>query len=287
MSRNNLTKGKPRKITQDMVNASTSLTKSSNESPEAYLKRVTHLHLQTKRISKIEGLEQCTNLKVLYLYDNIIEKVENLDFATNLQYLQLQNNLIKDFPKLQMQNLTKLFLDENEISFVTGLDACNKLEELHISNQRMPTYTSLIFDSMSLEAISYTLQVLEISGNFITNLTPFICLQNLRKLSCSNNSVTDIAEIELIICHRYLIEANFEGNPCCKSHKYRDCAISASAESLRMLDNLPILRHQQVAIKALMDHRKKIGANFLRTAQLGIDSKNITRENEEDKDVML
>lgn len=56
-----------RRITLDMVLNSTSLTKSSKESSESYLGRVTHLHLQGKKIRYIEGLELCTNLKVIQL----------------------------------------------------------------------------------------------------------------------------------------------------------------------------------------------------------------------------
>lgn len=55
---------KYRKITLEMILSSTSLTRSSKESHEVYLARVTHLHLQSKRIKFIEGLELCTNLKV-------------------------------------------------------------------------------------------------------------------------------------------------------------------------------------------------------------------------------
>jgi hypothetical protein len=53
-----------RRITLDLILSSTTLTRSSKESHEQYLKRVTHLHLQNKRIRKIEGLELCMNLKV-------------------------------------------------------------------------------------------------------------------------------------------------------------------------------------------------------------------------------
>ena len=56
-----------RKITMDLILASTTLTRSSKETHEAYLQRVTHLHLQNKRIRRIEGLELLTNLKVSYL----------------------------------------------------------------------------------------------------------------------------------------------------------------------------------------------------------------------------
>lgn len=59
---------KYRKITMDLILASTTLTRSSKETHEAYLQRVTHLHLQNKRIRRIEGLELLTNLKVKHFF---------------------------------------------------------------------------------------------------------------------------------------------------------------------------------------------------------------------------
>lgn len=250
---------KPRKITLDMVLASTSLTKSSTESSEAYLQRVTHLHLQGKRISVIEGLDLCTNLKVLYLYDNMIEKIENLQFASIVQYVHLQNNRIKEMPDMPMPSLTKLYLDENEISMVRGLEACKKIEELHIANQRLPSYTSIQFDYSSLEAISKTLLVLEISGNGITKMRQFTILENLKKLFAGNNQIAELEEIESIMSLPRLAEATFTGNPCALMPKYRDHAIGASSDALRVFDGLPVQRHQQIAIRGLVEHRKKLG----------------------------
>lgn len=255
-----MSKSKSRKITLDLVLSATSLTRSSTESSESYLQRVTHLHLQGKRIKTIEGLDQCTNLKVLYLYDNLIEHIQNLDFATILQYLHLQNNAITEVPSLPMPSLRKLYLDENEISQVTGLDACVILEELHVANQRLPSFSSLQFDVLSLEAISGSLEVLEISGNGISVLEPFCVLYNLRKLFCNNNDVKDMEEVEKIIGLSQLAEASFIGNPCTSIEHYRNFAIGASSDALRTLDNVHILRHQQVAIRGLMAHRRKLGS---------------------------
>ena len=252
-------KQKQRKIITNMLLNATSLTKSSSESNDSYLKRVTHLHLQGKNIKVIENIEKCTSLKVLYLYDNQIEIIENLDFASTLQYLQLQCNEIKEIPELVMPNLTKLFLDENEIAYVSGLENCVKLEEFHIGKQRLPSFTSLQFDPLSLSAMSRTLQVLEISGNGISLLNPFAVLHNLRKLYASNNQVIDLAEIESIICLSKLAEATFLGNPCSNISQYRDYAIGASSDALRILDDLPVQKHQQVAIRGLMQHRRKLG----------------------------
>jgi len=69
MSNNHVSTKKYRKITLDMVLASTSLTRSSKETADAYLQRVTHLHLQNKKIRVIESLDQCTNLKVFHDFE--------------------------------------------------------------------------------------------------------------------------------------------------------------------------------------------------------------------------
>ncbi len=54
-------------ITLDMILRSTSLARGRSETATAYLKRVTHLHLQNKKIKQIEGLEKCSNLKVIII----------------------------------------------------------------------------------------------------------------------------------------------------------------------------------------------------------------------------
>jgi protein phosphatase 1 regulatory subunit 42 len=199
-------------------------------------------------------------LQVLYLYDNQIELIQNLGFASILQYLYLHNNLIKEIPNLPMPALKKLYLDDNEIQTVSGLSSCTLLEELHIARQRLPSYAALKFQPESLNSISRALQVLEISGNGITQLAPFSVLYNLRKLYCQDNKIIDLSEIEVIVALPRLEEANFTGNPCCQQFKYRDTAIGASSDSFQILDELPIPKHQQIAIRGLMVHRRKIGA---------------------------
>ena len=194
----------------------------------------------------------------MYLYDNQIEVIENLDFATSLQHLQLSNNYIKEFPDLQLPHLAKLYMDDNELTYIAGLDNCLKLEELHISNQRIPTFTSVSFDQNTLMALSRSLQVLNVSGNGINSLEQFLCLTNLRKFFCSANAVTDLKEIEMIVGLYRLAEASFIGNPCCSNRRYRDTVMAASSDSLRILDDVPVQRHQQIAVRGLMAHRRKL-----------------------------
>ena len=49
----------------DLLLSSTSLIRNSKENNDTYLARVTHLHMQAKKIRFIEGLDSVPNLKVL------------------------------------------------------------------------------------------------------------------------------------------------------------------------------------------------------------------------------
>jgi hypothetical protein len=162
---------------------------------------------------------------------------------------------------LNLPNLKKLYLDENEIKVVSGLQDCSMLEELHIAKQRLPTFTPLEFQFESLSKLSKTLLVLDISGNGITILTQFQILIFLKKFLCQDNNVINLGEVENVILHLpRLEEANFYNNPCCKQAKYRDIAIGASPDSFHTLDEIAVPKHQQIAIRGLMTHRRSLGA---------------------------
>lgn len=176
-----------------------------------------------------------------------------------LSYLYLQNNFIEELPIIQITSLRKLYLDDNRIQVVSGLQNCIALEELQLARQKLPTFTSIQFDPQTLHAISTNLQVLEISSCGVSILTIFSRMMNLRKLFCKDNLVTDIDEVASVMRLPRLEEANFLGNPCCKMFKYRDIAIGESSDVLQILDEVPIPRHQLVAIKGLMEDRYSKG----------------------------
>eukprot|EP01052_Picozoa_sp_SAG31_P018883 SAG31_NODE_1355_length_8661_cov_3.130343_5_plen_150_part_00 len=103
---------------------------------DGLLKKTTHVNLEEKGIEKIESLEVCEHIRVLYLFDNAIQKIENLSFATTLTHLYLQNNLISSIEGLDScQNLSKLYLDGNQIGCVEGLHSLARLEELSLNRQ--------------------------------------------------------------------------------------------------------------------------------------------------------
>lgn len=249
------------KLTRSLILSATTLGKSRQETMDHFLGRVTHLHLQAKKLRVIENLDICVALKVLYLYDNRIEEIENLDFAKALSYLYLENNRIRDLPVFTNTRLKKLYLDENEISFIRGLDNLNCLEVLSVSRQRLPKNEFLQFDAASIIAISNTLEVLDISGNNLSVLQPFTKLIKLKKLFCSDNNIENVAVIEDVVCLPDLYEVNFKRNPVCSLRKYRDYVIGAASDSLREFDDKAITLKNIEAIRGVQRLRKRVGLN--------------------------
>lgn len=249
-------KSKARKMTKELLLSGTTFPRNRDESTEHYLGRITHLHLQCKKIRHIEGLDHSNNLQVLYLYDNYIETIENISHIKTLKCLFISNNLITALPPFQNSNLEKLRLDDNEIEIVTGLEECTRLQELSINTQRIPN--ELQFDYHSLQAISRSLKYLDISCNNITTLAPLSCLENLEHLLCVDNQLMELIDLEPLRSFPYLEELNLKGNPVCKVYRYRDTLIGYSSGTLREVDELPLSGKKIESMRAVAMHRQKV-----------------------------
>lgn len=124
-------------ITIELIKSGSSHTKHrKQETVQEFLKRLTHLHLNSKHISKIacflsefllflvinsllhfqSALDECVNLEVLYLYDNELKLIENLGPLSKLTHLYLQDNQISAISNIgHLTKLEKLSLDRNHI----------------------------------------------------------------------------------------------------------------------------------------------------------------------------
>jgi protein phosphatase 1 regulatory subunit 42 len=235
------------------------MSKTRQETVDHFLARITHLHLQGKRLRAIENLDTSTNLKVLFLYDNKIEEIANLEFAKGLLYLYLENNCIREMPQLANTKLKKLFVDENEINEIKGLELCTDLEVFSCARQRLPKLVPLMFSQDTLESICGTLLSLDISGNAISDLSPFKILYRLQKLIASDNNISDIGEIEGVVGLPDLEEVNFKRNPCCALRRYRDYVIGAASNSIRLFDDVAISQKNIDSVRGIQKLRRKIG----------------------------
>ena len=80
------------------------------------LKKLRELNLNNNRISRLEGLDNLTNLEKLTLKNNKITKMEGMDNLKSLVWLGLSGNPIKKMEGLdKLANLERLFLENTDI----------------------------------------------------------------------------------------------------------------------------------------------------------------------------
>ncbi|KAK7073190.1 hypothetical protein SK128_009550 [Halocaridina rubra] len=146
---------------------------------ELLLSRITHLHLEGKGITHIEDFSCCQDARVIFLQHNHLTRLSNLRPLHLLQELYLQDNHITRLECLrELHSLRRLFISGNRIGVVEGLP--QQLQELHIQNQRLPPGDALVLDPHALTYVQSAMQVLDISGNRITEIGAIGLLANLQ-----------------------------------------------------------------------------------------------------------
>jgi len=226
------------KLTSDLIIRHGSHSKKQNyESDFQFLRRLTHVYCQEKHIDEITNLEVCRSLNVLYLYDNSIRSIKNLSSMGNLTHLYLQKNQISRINGLNgLSRLQKLYLGHNSITVVEGLENVESLTELHIENQSLPPGESLLFDPRTMEALSHSLSILNVSGNNLTEISELAVLSKLTQFFAANNQFHHLYDLSCAVrSWTSISRLELSGNPFCQSKKYRDKVILMS-KRLVMLD---------------------------------------------------
>ena len=152
---------------------------------------VTEINLGNNSISKIDGLTNLRNIKILNLGGNQISKIENLNNLVNLKELNLANNKIKDITPLRANTaLTNLNLkgnkeiDGNRNNYTSeDLEALNKIGEILDKGGKI----NLDIDKLGLFT---NYKTLDLSGQSLTTLEPLEGLTQLTSLNLSNNKLT-------------------------------------------------------------------------------------------------
>ncbi len=125
--------------------------------------------------------QECKNIKVLYLFDNMIQQIEGVSKLKNLIQLSLYNNQIVKMEGLDnLGALRRLYLEKNRISRLEGLTDCRSIEEIYLSNQDITVHFT--FDDYSLAAISRSLKYLDLSDAKVRDPKPLYYLESLEVL---------------------------------------------------------------------------------------------------------
>lgn len=228
-----------------------------DETPEQYLKQITHLYLNGKHLENIgPELALCRNLTVLYLYDNRIKEIPDLSGLPHLTHLYLQNNnIIRIYHLSQLTKLEKLFLSRNCISVVEGLEGLLSLRELRVDNQRLTPGQNLVFDEYSINSLAKTLTSLDVSGNGLDTLEDLKPLCRLTYLCASNNRLQNIANLTSTLASwPELKHLELHGNPVVCKQRAKD-AIIVNTKSLESLDDKPISQSTKQFLENWDQHR--------------------------------
>ena len=242
----------------------------TTETDAQFIARVTHMNLNAKKLTAVDHLDACTNLRVLYLYENSISTMRGFDALTNLTDLYLAHNRITRIEGLGcLRGLKKLYLDNNFIQRVEGLVACTQLEELTLNNQRFLATsasgqhdgggaTALSFDADSLAAVASTLRTLQLSNSRAVDIAPLAVLSSLQVLHLANNPISNFDDVAAVLAATdQLRELRLSDTPVAGVHKYRDRIVIATRADIALLDGKKVSDRERVFLRTLAARKQQ------------------------------
>ncbi|GMH55044.1 hypothetical protein TrST_g9764 [Triparma strigata] len=248
---------KGREISEQLMIACCNLRAPTNIPVAKFLKKLSHLNLNDRRIDNMAKISVCKSLKNLYLYNNSIRVIEGIDKFKNLTHLYLENNKISQIEGLPEGCLQKLYLNENDIEVIENLDRASNLTELHVASQRLPPYQPLRFAPSVIDTIASSLLVLNIANNNIDTVVDVLKLPNLEKLNMSRNKISNIDMCLALMQLENLRELDLRGNPAAKMPKYTENLIANSPNYLAKLDGKDIIENHRTMLKNLVAFKSR------------------------------
>ncbi|MBX4270708.1 leucine-rich repeat domain-containing protein [Clostridium estertheticum] len=146
--------------------------------------KIKELKASNTNISNLSGIQNLTELTLLYLYNNKIENIDDLKGLTKLSVLDLYNNKIENINALKkLTNLTTLYLWNNKIHNIDSLNGLTNLTVLDLWGNK-------INDIDALKRLT-NLAVLDLSNNKINNINSLKGFTKLNALYLGTNPITD------------------------------------------------------------------------------------------------
>lgn len=197
---------------------------------------ITTLDVSFLGVESLVGIERLENLEVLTLSNNLITDLKPLESLKNLKVLDIQNNRVKDLtPLVGMEHLEVLLIRNNPVESIEVIDSLfsklrttdflvnvsfddQALDQLVRENLGLEGVQLSYYDLEKLRSLDLSSsQVKDLSGlehakgleelildKAMGNLEVISELKNLKKLSLSNMSLSDISFIKDLSKLEYL-----------------------------------------------------------------------------------
>ncbi|TYS17666.1 leucine-rich repeat domain-containing protein [Rossellomorea vietnamensis] len=188
--------------------------------PKSRLNSLTQLHASWWSEAELDGIEQASNLEVLFFEGNEVEDISYLTKLPHLKEIYLADNAISDISALADLELSKLDLSYNDLSDISSLGSVKFKGEdggLDLSHNNISTLEKLssaafedTFDYFYFSANNNELQVLDgieaLSGiteleavnNHLRDISVVSQLNDLEYINISNNMVDSLAPLKAI-----------------------------------------------------------------------------------------
>eukprot|EP00009_Paramoeba_aestuarina_P009841 CAMPEP_0201536932 /NCGR_PEP_ID=MMETSP0161_2-20130828/63352_1 /ASSEMBLY_ACC=CAM_ASM_000251 /TAXON_ID=180227 /ORGANISM="Neoparamoeba aestuarina, Strain SoJaBio B1-5/56/2" /LENGTH=354 /DNA_ID=CAMNT_0047942947 /DNA_START=187 /DNA_END=1251 /DNA_ORIENTATION=+ len=184
-----------------LVSFSDKPNKTFEKALEGVRKDIIFLDLTNNRLTKLEGLDEYTQLRRLDLRANQIEKIENLDKLEILEELDLYENHFTQIEGLNLPNLKYLDLSFNQIRSLgeEPFAKLPKLRELYLVQNKIKE-----IGAGSLDCLAGTLVTLEMGANRLKKIENLEKLINLRHLWLGKNKISEIENLNALTNLRVL-----------------------------------------------------------------------------------
>ena len=126
-------------IAEELIKKGSKKKPVGGQTIDTFFKSITHLHFANKRLlGDIAAITICSNLRVLYVYENRLTTLRGLGGLVHLTHLYAQDNRIESLHDFECPpNLQQLHLGGNKLSVIGGLETCRCLQELHVGSQKL------------------------------------------------------------------------------------------------------------------------------------------------------
>jgi hypothetical protein len=182
------------------------------------------LYLHFKGFDKIDGLNEYTDVRCLWLEGNAFTKIENLQHCKQLRQLYLHQNCIRKIEGLEdLTELDSLNISDNCLERIEHLSALKKLTTLQIKGNRIK----------SVEDIEHLLECPSISV-----------------LDLSNNKLESPEILKILEQMPNLRVLYLQGNPVVRSMKNYRKTVIARCKELRHLDDRPVFDDERRCVTA-------------------------------------